>query len=312
MGTVTGLPFADEVTLTATLSGPYEQSARGCHRRLRPGVRPSDPRAFGERRRPLHRHGHADRLVRLEGAGLARRPLAGIELGVRGGGQRGRRTVKVRLDCLFVRRQAGPVTSQAHATRVPQADRSRAMRARLLEATVELLVERGFAGHVDHPRLRASGREPGCPAPPLPDQERPRGRRSRAPHRAAWCRAGGRGGAAPGGQAPHPGGRRDARRPLLLTGLLRRARALGRRSHRRGADGGGRPAGAAGRSRDAPDDRGRARRRRVRAGRARARAGHPRPGPRTGPGLHDLRRLGAPAPDPPGMGRRPRQGAGTS
>lgn len=31
-------------------------------------------------------------------------------------------------------------------TRVPQADRSRAMRARLLEATVELLGERGFAG----------------------------------------------------------------------------------------------------------------------------------------------------------------------
>ncbi len=30
--------------------------------------------------------------------------------------------------------------------RVPQADRSRAMRARLLEATVEVLVERGFAG----------------------------------------------------------------------------------------------------------------------------------------------------------------------
>jgi AcrR family transcriptional regulator len=38
------------------------------------------------------------------------------------------------------------VTSQAQATRVPQADRTRAMRARLLEATVELLVERGFAG----------------------------------------------------------------------------------------------------------------------------------------------------------------------
>ena len=34
----------------------------------------------------------------------------------------------------------------APATRVPQADRTRAMRARLLEATVELLVERGFAG----------------------------------------------------------------------------------------------------------------------------------------------------------------------
>jgi len=31
-------------------------------------------------------------------------------------------------------------------TRVPQADRTRAMRSRLLEATVELLVERGFSG----------------------------------------------------------------------------------------------------------------------------------------------------------------------
>jgi AcrR family transcriptional regulator len=31
-------------------------------------------------------------------------------------------------------------------TRVPQEERTRAMRARLLEATVELLVERGFAG----------------------------------------------------------------------------------------------------------------------------------------------------------------------
>lgn len=31
-------------------------------------------------------------------------------------------------------------------TRVPQADRTRAMRARLLEATVEVLVERGFTG----------------------------------------------------------------------------------------------------------------------------------------------------------------------
>lgn len=36
--------------------------------------------------------------------------------------------------------------SAAQVARVPQADRTRAMRARLLEATVELLVERGFAG----------------------------------------------------------------------------------------------------------------------------------------------------------------------
>src|SRR5689334_15200217 len=34
----------------------------------------------------------------------------------------------------------------ATSTRVPQEERTRAMRARLLEATVELLVERGFAG----------------------------------------------------------------------------------------------------------------------------------------------------------------------
>ncbi len=41
---------------------------------------------------------------------------------------------------------AGRVTSPAATTRTPQGERSRAMRARLLEATVECLVERGFAG----------------------------------------------------------------------------------------------------------------------------------------------------------------------
>jgi AcrR family transcriptional regulator len=43
---------------------------------------------------------------------------------------------------LFVGHHDARVTT----TRVPQADRSRAMRSRLLEATVELLVERGFSG----------------------------------------------------------------------------------------------------------------------------------------------------------------------
>src|SRR5262245_10182418 len=38
------------------------------------------------------------------------------------------------------------MASQAAATRVPQEERTRAMRARLLEATVELLVEKGYAG----------------------------------------------------------------------------------------------------------------------------------------------------------------------
>jgi AcrR family transcriptional regulator len=43
---------------------------------------------------------------------------------------------------LFVRRDDGPVTT----TRVPQEERSRAMRARLMDATIECLVERGFGG----------------------------------------------------------------------------------------------------------------------------------------------------------------------
>src|SRR4051812_10512758 len=38
------------------------------------------------------------------------------------------------------------MASQAAVTRVPQEERTRAMRARLLDATVELLVERGYAG----------------------------------------------------------------------------------------------------------------------------------------------------------------------
>ena len=37
-------------------------------------------------------------------------------------------------------------TSSAPTTRVPQGERTRAMRARLLEATIECLVERGFGG----------------------------------------------------------------------------------------------------------------------------------------------------------------------
>jgi AcrR family transcriptional regulator len=38
------------------------------------------------------------------------------------------------------------MASQAAVTRVPQEERTRAMRARLLEATVELLAEKGYAG----------------------------------------------------------------------------------------------------------------------------------------------------------------------
>jgi AcrR family transcriptional regulator len=46
---------------------------------------------------------------------------------------------------LFFIRNAGPVTSSP-TTRVPQEERTRAMRARLLEATVDCLVEDGFSG----------------------------------------------------------------------------------------------------------------------------------------------------------------------
>lgn len=49
-----------------------------------------------------------------------------------------------RLDCLFLARHDGYVATTT--TRTPQGERTRAMRARLMEATVELLVERGFSG----------------------------------------------------------------------------------------------------------------------------------------------------------------------
>jgi AcrR family transcriptional regulator len=50
--------------------------------------------------------------------------------------------LKSRLDCLLVGGNHGRVTT---TTRVPQEERTRAMRARLLEATVECLVESGFS-----------------------------------------------------------------------------------------------------------------------------------------------------------------------
>src|SRR6195952_4880302 len=51
--------------------------------------------------------------------------------------------IKVRLDCLFMARQDVRVTA---ATRVPQEERTRVMRQRLLDATFECLVEHGFSG----------------------------------------------------------------------------------------------------------------------------------------------------------------------
>jgi AcrR family transcriptional regulator len=51
----------------------------------------------------------------------------------------------VSLDCLFLGGHAGPVTASTNA-RVPQEERTRAMRQRLMEATFELLVEKGYGG----------------------------------------------------------------------------------------------------------------------------------------------------------------------
>src|ERR1700712_781711 len=51
--------------------------------------------------------------------------------------------IKVRLDCLFMARQDVRVTA---ATRVPQEERTRVMRQRLLDATIECLVEHGWSG----------------------------------------------------------------------------------------------------------------------------------------------------------------------
>ena len=109
-------------------------------------------------------------------------------------------SLKVRLDCLFVRGHDGRVT----ATRVPQEERTRAMRQRLLEASVECLVEHGWSGTSTTLVSPAGRGQPRRPAAPLPDQERPGGRRGRAPQRAARRRArgGGRGGCRPGGGAP--------------------------------------------------------------------------------------------------------------
>ena len=86
------------------------------------------------------------------------------------------------------------------------------MRARLLEATVDCLVERGFARYVDHAGLRAGRGQPGRPAAPLPDQERPGRRRRRAPHRGARARSSRAAAAGAADRAAaHPRGPRDAR-----------------------------------------------------------------------------------------------------
>ena len=204
-------------------------------------------------------------------------------------------------------RHAGRVST---ATRVPQEERTRAMRARLLEATVDCLVEQRLQPYVDHAGVRAGRGVPGRPAAPLPDQERPGRGRRRAPDRGPGRGPGRRRRAAPHREAADPRGAADARRPLHGTGLHRRARAVGGRPHRRDAAGRGGASGAAGRPRDPPAHRRAARGRRVPPRRPRARPGDPRPGAGTRSGQHDLRRRPSAYPHPGPLGDHARRRAG--
>ena len=135
------------------------------------------------------------------------------------------------------------------------------MRARLMEATVELLVERGFSGTSTTLVSERAGVSRGAQLHHFPTKNdlvlaavehltELRGAGSRPRPSCPRARA------APGRPA-------DARRPLHLTGVHRCAGALGRRPHRRDTAGRGRAAGAARRPRDAPAHRRAARRRRV-------------------------------------------------
>ena len=107
------------------------------------------------------------------------------------------------------------------------------MRARLLEATVDCLVERGFAGTSTTLVSERAGVSRGAQLHHFPTKNalvvaavehltEVRGAELAAAAADAADRA-----------APHPRGAADARRPLHLAGLHRRARALGRGPHRR-------------------------------------------------------------------------------
>ena len=84
--------------------------------------------------------------------------------------------------------------------------------------------------YVDHAGLAAGRSQPGRPAAPLPDEERPRPRRGRAPRRAARRRAAAAAAAADGSGAP---ARLEMLGEHFTARVLRRPRAVGRRPHRR-------------------------------------------------------------------------------
>ena len=185
------------------------------------------------------------------------------------------------------------------------------MRQRLLDATVDCLVEHGWSGTSTTLVSQRAGVSRGAQLHHFPTKNdlvlaavahlsEMRGQELREAARAPADR-----------QAAHPRRAGDVRRALHQPGVQRRARALGRCPHRRGAARGRRTPRAAGGSRGAPDrGRGPGCRREPAAG-ARAGAGDPRPGARARAGEHDQRRHRPAAPHPGRLGAHPRRGAGT-
>ena len=184
------------------------------------------------------------------------------------------------------------------------------MRARLLEATVELLVERGFAGTSTTLVSERAGVSRGAQLHHFPTK-------NDLVVAAVEHLTELRGAELADAVAQLPTGKRRTRAVLemlgdhftspvftaalelwvaartdaaLLAAVAPLEQRVGRETHRL--------------------DRRRARRRRVAPRRARAGAGHPRPGARARPGRHDHRRHRPPPPDPRRVGRRPRHGAG--
>ena len=174
------------------------------------------------------------------------------------------------------------------------------MRQRLLEASGELLVERGWSGT----STTLVSKRPASPAARKlhhSDQGRTGPRRRRAP------------GAKSRAEPPTPPRVADrAAHPAMLEmlaehfhrpGVHRRPRALGRGPHRPDLHAAVGPlsSGSAARSTGAPSSCSAPTRA---AGGPRAGAGHPRPGP-PGSGQHDQRRHRPPGPDPRPVGPRP-------
>ena len=195
------------------------------------------------------------------------------------------------------------------AVRVPQEERTRAMRQRLLEATVDCLVEHGWSGTSTTLVSQRAGVSRGAQLHHFPTK-------NDLVLAAVEHLSELRGDELREAAAQLPTGKRRTRAVLEMfadhfTGpvFTGRARAVGRGPQRRGAARGRRTPRAAGGSRGAPHRRRRPGVRREQAAGARAGPGDPRPGPWPRPGQHDHRRHGPAPQDPRRLGAHPRHRA---